>query len=127
MRSLLVLTVAATTAAVTNGYSVTLHNLYAGFCQETTQSSLASDGTSSGALFTDNSPFQFVTGFALGTQVQQNVTESDCFIQANQTKTFLDTMVDSSYLIMSESMAFDFTNLGSNFATLVAYFNNYLI
>jgi hypothetical protein len=38
--------------------------------------------TDSGSKYIDNSIFQFVTGYSLGTLAQQNITGSSCFVQA---------------------------------------------
>lgn len=63
-------------------YSTGLADLYGMVCQDNNQSRLMANLTAGGQLFYDNSPFQFITGYALGTQVQANVTDSTCFGQA---------------------------------------------
>lgn len=42
------------------------------------------------SMFNDNSPFMFITGFALGTQVEQYETGSTCYASILYTKVILD-------------------------------------
>lgn len=80
------LTVVATislAALQANAYSTELDTLYGTFCSDTAQAAYdPSDDTVTGDLYTDNSPFQYVTGFALGSQLQQGATSSTCFAQS---------------------------------------------
>lgn len=63
-------------------YSANLETIYGYMCKPHAQMEKQSDGTAVATLYTDNSIFQLVTGYALGTQVDQNVTDSTCFGQA---------------------------------------------
>lgn len=83
MKLTLVLATALTFAGyATATYSVDLTTLYSMVCAPNDQMSLHTDGTAATSLYADNSFFQLVTGYALGTQVEQNVTDSTCFQQA---------------------------------------------
>lgn len=82
-----------TVASYANAYTFVpmpagLVSLYTALGFATTTQLSSADGTT--VVYNDNSPFQFVTGFALGTQVDPLTTESTCFGQAIQTKGFLD-------------------------------------
>jgi len=80
------LTVVATislAALQANAYSADLETFYGKFCSSTAQAAYdPSDSSVTGDLYTDNSPFQYVTGFALGSQLQQYATTSTCFAQS---------------------------------------------
>ena len=87
-------------ATPTVAYSTGLTALYGLVCADYAQMSNDPTGaTTSSLLYTDNSPFQFVTGFALGEQVQAGATISTCFGQSYQTKVFLDDIADQCYTI----------------------------
>jgi hypothetical protein len=82
-----------TVASYANAYTFVptpdgLKSLYTTLGFATTIQLSSKDGTTE--VYNDNSPFQFVTGFALGTQVDPLTTESTCYGQAIQTKGFLD-------------------------------------
>ena len=82
-----------TVASYANAYTFVpmpagLVSLYTTLGFATTTQLSSADGKT--VVYNDNSPFQFVTGFALGTQVDPKTTESTCFGQAIQTKGFLD-------------------------------------
>ncbi len=79
------------------------------------------------SLYADNSPFQFLTGFALGEQVQAGATTSTCFGQAYQTKVFLDNIADQSYTIGLQLYQLDFAALTTNFGSLMLDVNNLFI
>ena len=111
-----------------NAYSANLDGLYGLVCATHAQAEATSASGATGTdLFTDTSIFQVITGYALGTQVEQNVTESTCFIQAAQTKAFMDTITDSVYTIGVEVYTFSFANIGTQASTLLISLNNLLI
>ena len=65
-------------------YSANLQALYAFVCDNNEQMSMhtAGDSTAPVSLYSDNSVFQMITGYNLGTQVERGVTDSTCFGQA---------------------------------------------
>jgi hypothetical protein len=65
-------------------YSDNLKTLYGYVCDEYEQMSMytAGDSTAPESLYSDNSIFQMITGYNLGTQVERGVTTSTCFGQA---------------------------------------------
>lgn len=85
-----IFTVLATISMVsfqTNAISAEVAALYAAVCETNT----LKDATDTNTVIADASPMQFLTGFALGTQVEPKNTGSTCFTQALQTKELLDT------------------------------------
>ena len=75
-------------------------------------------------LFIDDSPFQFLTGYALGAQTQQFNTNSTCFLQSNATKTFLDTLALDLLTIYN---GFSIFNLNTYSQTLFTDLSNLVI
>ena len=55
-------------------FPAALNTFFLNFCTSNTQTDLSST-----TLYTDASPFQFMTGFALGAQASMNDTSSTCF------------------------------------------------
>jgi len=125
------LTIVATislAALQANAYSTGLEKIYGYICSSEAQAYYdPTDTSNTYTIYTDNSPFQFVTGFALGEQLQQWATTSTCFNQAYQTKTFLDDIADELYTIGYNLYNLDFSSFQTDLATLTLDFNNLLI
>jgi len=111
-----------------NAYSTGLETIYGYVCSSEAQVEYdPTDSSATSTLYTDNSIWQFVTGFALGEQLQQGATTSTCFSQAYQTKTFLDDVCDQLYTIGYNLYNLDFSTFQTDIATLTLDFNNLLI
>lgn len=90
MKLIALTAIVALTGIANAAYSANLQSLYGYVCESNAQkANLVYDATtnppsytSGSTLYTDNSIYQILTGFALGTQVEQNVTDSTCFGQA---------------------------------------------
>lgn len=70
---------------------------------------------------------QFLTGFALGTQVEPKNTDSTCFGQAIQTKVLLDTFVESNYNIINSLLSLELSNTRSYVSELTYTLSNLLM
>jgi hypothetical protein len=115
-------------SADTYSYSDDLMDVYALLCDAHTQVEDLSGTTSSSSLpYTDNSPFQFITGYVLGAQSDQNITDSTCFPQAYQTKEFMDEIADSLYSIYSDVSSFDISDAVTYLDDLIVSFSNLVI
>lgn len=131
--------VAFVSLAATQAFAAitTIDDIYSLICDSNIQYQCASgtdcyDETNSvsydtTALYTDASPFQWITGFALGQQKEANVTDSTCFGQSYQTKEFLESISEMAFTIGYQLYNFDFTDLTTNGGTLMVDVNNLMI
>ncbi len=72
-------------------------------------------------------PWEFMKGFALGTQVEILNTDSTCYGQVNQTFDFINNIVDSGYSWAIQILNFNFSTSSANAQNMFQNLNNFVI
>jgi len=91
-----------------------LDKFYNKFCQGRVHSytTVADDGTSTTTYETHFQPWEFLLGYALGTQVYSEDETSTCYGQVLETYKFIDVIAAQTYDIMNK---FSFSLASSQF------------
>lgn len=123
MRSIISLIAMATVAFVAQGSVVpTLTTLYSKLCV-----GKAYAATSTTAAYTAYEPWEFIKGYALGTQIDIDDTKSTCYGQVIQTAAFVDSMVDGGYSMVADILSGNLNTFSGNVETMFQYMNNLVI
>jgi hypothetical protein len=72
-------------------------------------------------------PWEFLRGYALGTQTDITSTTTTCYGQIDQTYAFLDQIASGSYGAINHILTGDFSYVSSDVQTLTQNFNNLVI
>jgi hypothetical protein len=110
MRSITSLIVMSSVAFFAQAYSSvgTLNTFYSGICKGIDYSAVT------GSNQVNYEPWEFIKGYALGTQVNISDTSSTCYGQVNQTFDFVNAMVDSGYSWAQQILSMDFSTSSAN-------------
>jgi len=77
--------------------------------------------------YTAYEPWEFIKGYALGTQSASTDTTSTCYGQVTQTYAFINQIVDGAYGAANDLLAGNFGTINGNVQTLAQNFNNLVI
>ena len=72
-------------------------------------------------------PWEFLYGFALGTQVDDTDTTSTCYGQVEETYKFLDNVATYAYDLITNTISLDFTDFSTNTQYLFQNINYLMI
>ena len=81
-----------------------LDKFYNKFCQGKVHEivTVAADGSSTTTYETHFQPWEFLLGYALGTQVYADDETSTCYGQVHETYKFIDVIAEQTYSIMND-------------------------
>jgi hypothetical protein len=77
--------------------------------------------------YTAYEPWEFMLGYALGTQAANTDTSSTCYGQVIQTYAFINQVVDGAYGAANDLLAGNIGTINDNAQTLFQNFNNLVI
>jgi len=77
--------------------------------------------------YTAYEPWEFIKGYALGTQSASTDTTSTCYGQVVQTYAFINQVVDGAYGAANDLLAGNLATINDNAQTLFQNFNNLVI
>ncbi len=124
MRSILSLIALVTVAYVAQAQtSVTaLNNLYSKVCKGKAYAAVGAT-----PAYTAYEPWEFIKGYALGSQNDISDTKSTCYGQVEQTYKFIDNMVDGGYSSVAQLLSGNFNTISDNVQILFQNMNNLII
>lgn len=124
MRSILSLIALATVAFVAQGQSTVpaLNTLYSNVCLGKAYAAAGST-----PAYTAFEPWEFIKGYALGSQSNITDTSSTCYGQVEQTYKFIDNMVDGGYSWATQILAGNLDTVSDNVQILFQGMNNLVI
>jgi hypothetical protein len=110
MRSITSLIALSSVAFVAQAYSSvgTLNTFYSSICKGINYNNVT------GINQVNYEPWEFIKGYALGTQIDILDTKSTCYGQVNQTFDFVNAMVDSGYSWAQQILSMDFSTSSEN-------------
>lgn len=83
--------------------------------------------TYAGSANPNYQPWEFIRGYALGTQSDSNSTTTTCYGQIDQTYAFLDQVTNGGYSALSHILSGDFSYVSSDVQTMTQNINNLVI
>lgn len=113
--------VAFTTQAVT---LPTLETIYKYVCAGKTYTD---SSVSPAVTYTKYQPWEFIRGYALGTQSANTSTTTTCYGQVDQTYAFLDQIATGGYSALSHLLDGQFSYISSDVQTMTQNINNFVI
>jgi len=122
MKSILSLVALSTIAFTTNAYTLPALNTIYGYI---TAGKTYTDAN--GNPYKAYQPWEFLLGYAMGTQADITSTSTTCYGQVTQTYTFIDEIAVAGYSALNHILSADFSYVSSDVQTITQYFNNLVI
>ena len=126
MKSITSLLVFSSVAYIAQSYSTvgTLNDFYAKICKGINYNNVTGI---TGPNAVNYEPWEFLKGYALGTQVNITDPSSTCYQQVNQTFEFINEIVDNGYSWAQQILSMDFSTSSSNAQNMFQNLNNFVI